>query len=100
MPVTAVSGSASGIGAAVCAVLRAAGHRIIGIDRANAEVVAEGETGFLVTAPGEWSDRIARLANDAGLCRQLGEAGRRRVETDYSLGPVFERLRSVIAGLA
>ena len=67
---------------------------------ANAEVVAEGETGFLVTTPGEWSDRIARLANDAGLCRQMGETGRRRVETDYSLGPVFERLRCVIAGLA
>ncbi|MFJ7885975.1 SDR family oxidoreductase [Pseudomonas sp. NPDC096917] len=44
MPVTAVSGSASGIGAAVCAVLRAAGHRIIGIDRANAEVVADLST--------------------------------------------------------
>lgn len=41
MPVTAVSGSASGIGAAVCAALRAAGHRIIGIDRANAEVIAD-----------------------------------------------------------
>ena len=67
---------------------------------ANSEVIVEGETGFLVTAPDEWSDRIARLANDAGLCRQMGEAGRRRVETDYSLGPVFERLRSVIAGLA
>jgi len=41
MPVTAVSGSASGIGAAVCEVLRARGHRIIGIDRANAQVVAD-----------------------------------------------------------
>lgn len=41
MPVTAVSGSASGIGAAVCALLRAAGHRIIGIDRVNAEVIAD-----------------------------------------------------------
>ncbi|WP_449432579.1 SDR family oxidoreductase [Pseudomonas putida] len=41
MPVTAVSGSASGIGAAVCQALRAAGHRIIGIDRANAEVIAD-----------------------------------------------------------
>jgi NAD(P)-dependent dehydrogenase (short-subunit alcohol dehydrogenase family) len=41
MPVTAVSGSASGIGAAVCTLLRAAGHRVIGIDRANAEVVAD-----------------------------------------------------------
>ena len=45
MPVTAVSGSASGIGAAVCAVLRAAGNRIIGIDRAGAEVVADLSTG-------------------------------------------------------
>ena len=44
MPVTAVSGSASGIGAAVCAQLRAAGHRIIGIDRANAEVIADLST--------------------------------------------------------
>ncbi|HYQ53016.1 SDR family oxidoreductase [Pseudomonas sp. NPDC089396] len=41
MPVTAVSGSASGIGAAVCQALRAAGHRIIGIDRADAEVIAD-----------------------------------------------------------
>ncbi|MVV46692.1 SDR family oxidoreductase [Pseudomonas sp. PB120] len=41
MPITAVSGSASGMGAAVCAVLRAAGHQIIGIDRANAEVIAD-----------------------------------------------------------
>lgn len=44
MPITAVSGSASGIGAAVCAELRAAGHRIIGIDRANAEVIADLST--------------------------------------------------------
>ncbi|UVE17408.1 SDR family oxidoreductase [Pseudomonas sp. LS44] len=41
MPVTAVSGSASGMGAAICAALRAAGHRVIGIDRANAEVIAD-----------------------------------------------------------
>lgn len=44
MPVTAVSGSASGIGAAVCDALRAAGHQIIGIDRANAEVIADLST--------------------------------------------------------
>lgn len=41
MPVTAVTGSASGIGAAVCAALSAAGHRIIGIDRAEADVSAD-----------------------------------------------------------
>jgi len=37
MSVTAVTGSASGIGAAVCEKLRAAGHTVIGIDRHQAE---------------------------------------------------------------
>lgn len=44
MPVTAISGSASGIGAAVSTALRAAGHRVIGIDRSNAEVIADLST--------------------------------------------------------
>ncbi len=44
MPVTAVTGSASGIGAAVSKVLSDAGHRVIGIDRANADVNADLST--------------------------------------------------------
>ncbi|MFK0570359.1 SDR family oxidoreductase [Endozoicomonas sp.] len=44
MPVTAVTGSASGIGAAVSKVLVEAGHRVIGIDRANADVNADLST--------------------------------------------------------
>ena len=44
MPITAITGSASGIGAAVSAALRAAGHQIIGIDRSNAEVIADLST--------------------------------------------------------
>lgn len=44
MSVTAISGSASGIGAAVSAALRAAGHQVIGIDRDNAEVIADLST--------------------------------------------------------
>ena len=62
MPVTAVSGSASGIGAAVCAALRAAGHQIIGIDRANAEVIAD-----LSTAEGRQTAVEAVLARCDGV---------------------------------
>lgn len=62
MPVTAVSGSASGIGAAVCAALRAAGHQIIGIDRANAEVIAD-----LSTAEGRQAAVEAVLARCDGV---------------------------------
>lgn len=41
MAVTVVTGSASGIGAAVCEQLERAGHRVIGIDRQNADIVAD-----------------------------------------------------------
>lgn len=41
MPITAITGSASGIGAAVASAMRAAGHQVIGIDRSNAEVIAD-----------------------------------------------------------
>jgi NAD(P)-dependent dehydrogenase (short-subunit alcohol dehydrogenase family) len=44
MPVTAVTGSASGIGAAVCKALEDAGHDIIKIDRANSDVNADLST--------------------------------------------------------
>lgn len=62
MPVTAVSGSASGIGAAVCQVLRAAGHRVIGIDRADAEVIAD-----LSSAAGRQAAISAVLEQCAGV---------------------------------
>ena len=44
MPITAITGSASGIGAAVSAAMRAAGHQVIGIDRSDAEVIANLST--------------------------------------------------------
>lgn len=44
MPITAITGSASGIGAAVSAAMRAAGHQVIGIDRSDAEVIADLST--------------------------------------------------------
>jgi glycosyltransferase involved in cell wall biosynthesis len=67
---------------------------------ANAEVIEDGVHGFLAATPEEWAERIAQLAADADLRRRMGEAGRRRVAADYSVEPVFGRLRSVIEGLA
>ncbi len=50
------------------------------------EVIANGETGFLV-APGAQEELVAvllRLLADPGLALQLGEAGRRRLATVFS----------------
>ncbi|NMG77609.1 SDR family oxidoreductase [Aromatoleum diolicum] len=44
MRITVVTGSASGIGAAVSKALQGAGHRVIGIDRQNADIAADLST--------------------------------------------------------
>jgi glycosyltransferase involved in cell wall biosynthesis len=48
-------------------------------------LVRHGETGFLVETPAEWQEAVAWLARDPDLRRQMGAAGRRRVEADYDL---------------
>lgn len=62
---------------------------------ANAEIVREGETGFLPANLSDWSALIAQLARDRELRARLGEAGRRRVESCYSI----EHAASVWVGL-
>ena len=66
---------------------------------ANAEILDDGTCGLLASTPGEWAGHLARLAGDAGLRRQMGEAGRRRVAADYSTEAVFARLRAAVESL-
>jgi glycosyltransferase involved in cell wall biosynthesis len=51
----------------------------------QAEMVRHGETGFLVNEEREWVEAVRLLANDAGLRRSMGAAGRRVVETTFSV---------------
>jgi glycosyltransferase involved in cell wall biosynthesis len=51
----------------------------------QAELVRHEETGFLARTPEEWSSAIARLRADPALRRRLGQAGRRRVEEEFSV---------------
>ena len=73
MPMTAISGSASGIGAATRAALLAAGHTVLGIDLRGADIDAD-----LTTAQGRASAVAAVLARCGGvldglvLCAGLG----------------------------
>lgn len=52
---------------------------------ANAQIVLNGQTGFLPSDLSDWPESIAQLANDAPLRAQLGSAGRNRVLNEYSL---------------
>jgi glycosyltransferase involved in cell wall biosynthesis len=62
-----------------------------------AEVITEGQTGFLVD-PGstrELADALERVLTDPALASRLGESGRREVEGRFSWDSVVERVESV-----
>ena len=63
----------------------------------NAELVVEGETGFLVDF-GNWSafvDRVVSLAHDGDQRRRMGDAGRRRVAEQFGAEGVGGRYLTV-----
>jgi len=66
MTTIAVTGAASGIGAAVCAQARAAGDQVIGIDRINAQIQAD-----LATAAGRQAAIAQVLERSGGALDRL-----------------------------
>jgi glycosyltransferase involved in cell wall biosynthesis len=79
-PVTAIEALASG-----CPVVAT---RVGGVP----DVVSDGEDGFLVE-PGaveELADRLAQLAGDPALRMEMGRAGRKRMQTRYSVDRLID----------
>jgi sugar transferase (PEP-CTERM/EpsH1 system associated) len=68
---------------------------------ANSELIAEGETGFLIEARNDeaMAERLARLFVDRGLTRKFGLAGRRKVEREYSLDTMVRRYEQLYLSL-
>ena len=66
----------------------------------NREIVEHGVNGFLAETHDEWRSAIRTLLHDPDLRRQMGTAGRKKVEEQFSLkvwGPrVVKMLRSVV----
>jgi glycosyltransferase involved in cell wall biosynthesis len=61
------------------------------------EVVTDGQEGFLIK-PGDikaLADRMTLLAKDKKLRQRMGRAGRRRVEENYSMNVMVERIMKV-----
>jgi glycosyltransferase involved in cell wall biosynthesis len=62
----------------------------------QAEMVRHGVTGFLAETPGQWLEAITRLALDPDLRRRQGQAGRRRVEVEFSVTTGAARWRTLL----
>jgi glycosyltransferase involved in cell wall biosynthesis len=63
---------------------------------ANREIVIDGETGALAATQDEWVSALKSLAGDAARRRRMGEAGRARVVSGYSLQAVAPRLAALL----
>lgn len=57
---------------------------------ANRDVVVHGETGFLATDTASWTAALGRLLTEPELRHRMGEAGRRRVESEFSIDDYAE----------
>ena len=53
--------------------------------RVNSEIVENGVNGYLASTTDEWVLALEALMADAELRRQMGAAGRKRVEEKYCL---------------
>ena len=51
----------------------------------NTQIVEQGKTGFLASSKEEWVQALVTLYTNAELRKNMGKAGRQKVETAYSL---------------
>ena len=63
----------------------------------NAEIVADGETGFLADTPKAWVSALSKLIKDPDLRLRMGEAGRQRIVERYSLEKSSEKLINILS---
>ena len=63
------------------------------------EMVQHGVNGFLAETPEQWCAAIETLKRDSGLCRHMGQAGRQRVEAEFSVARGAARWLEVLGGL-
>lgn len=66
----------------------------------NAEIVEHGVNGFLASSASDWKNALQTLLQDPGLRARMGEAGRRKVEREYSLQIWGPRVAQILQDVA
>ena len=66
---------------------------------ANRDIVLEGKTGFLANTPEDWVRALSYLREHPGERRTMGQAGRQRMETNFSLQSQLPRMDNLFMEL-
>ncbi len=66
---------------------------------ASGHLFESGKSGFYADTPEEWTDVLERLLTDASLRQQVGEAGRIRCESEFSMRVAGQKLARIVAPL-
>jgi L-malate glycosyltransferase len=61
----------------------------------NFRIMKDGEEGFLAKDKDEWVQRIIQLIDDAELRKRMGQAGRKTLETSFSIKANFQKYLSI-----
>lgn len=64
----------------------------------NAEIIEDGETGFLARTPEEWHDKLLRLIDDAVLRERMGRAARAAVLERFTHEVHFGTFKKALFG--
>jgi glycosyltransferase involved in cell wall biosynthesis len=65
----------------------------------NAEVVQDGQNGYLASTEDQWVEKLTRLLHNSELRQQLGVAGRRTLENNYSAQVQVPRIAEIFASV-
>jgi glycosyltransferase involved in cell wall biosynthesis len=63
----------------------------------NTDIVKDGINGYVASSVDEWTKAIEKLYNDRSLRKQFGEAGRKKIVTDYSINSSFHVFLSLFS---
>lgn len=67
---------------------------------ANNQIISHGETGFLAHTEADWLTSLSALRDNPDLAQRLGQAGRQRAASFYSLEATAPQLVQAFNGLA
>jgi glycosyltransferase involved in cell wall biosynthesis len=66
----------------------------------NSRIVEQGKSGFLASSTAEWLEALVMLSQNANMRSDLGKAGRKKVEQEYSLQVTAPRLFKILTDAA